>query len=72
MFNHDAPHGYLLPTMYLFMQISQIQTCLCVVVGPEFVSTLPVFMRHSASHPAGPHGWFAGNGRFRHNLQSSL
>ena len=26
-------------------QISQIQTCLCVVVGPRFVSTAPAFMR---------------------------
>ena len=63
-------------------QISQIQTCLCVVVEPGFVSTLPAFMRSSASHPAGPHGRLApkkinrapiaGAGRFRHNLHSSL
>ena len=51
--------------------ISQIQTCLCEVVGPGFVSTSPALMRISASHPAaqtcrkngksGPHcwgGWF--------------
>ena len=37
-------------------QISQIQTCLCVVVGPGFVSTSPTFMRSSTSQPAGPHG----------------
>ena len=37
-------------------QISQIYTCLCVVVGPGFVSTSPACMRSSASHPAGPHG----------------
>ena len=37
-------------------QISQIQTCLCVVVGPEFVSTSPAFMRSSANHAAGAHG----------------
>ena len=30
----------------------------CVVVGPGFVSTSPVFMMSSANHPAGPHGWF--------------
>ena len=36
-------------------QISQIQTCLCVVVGPGFVSTSPAFMRSSASDLAGPH-----------------
>ena len=35
-------------------QISQIQTCLCVVVGPGFVSTSPTLMRRSASHPSGP------------------
>ena len=29
-------------------QISQIQTCLCVVVGHGFVSTLPAFMRSRA------------------------
>ena len=40
-------------------QISHIQTCLCVVVGPGFVSTSPAFMRSSASHPAGPHGRLA-------------
>ena len=36
-------------------QISQIQTCLCVVVEPGLVSTSPAFMRSSASRPAGPH-----------------
>ena len=35
-------------------QISQIQACLRVVVGPGLVSTSPAFMRSSASHPAGP------------------
>ena len=45
----------LLPCIYLW-QISQIHTCLFVVVGPAFVSTSPAFMRSSASHPAGPHG----------------
>ena len=34
-------------------QISQIQTCLCVVVGPGFVSKSPAFMR--SSHSTGPH-----------------
>ena len=38
-------------------QISQIHTCVCVVVGPGFVST-PAFMRSSASHPSDPHGRF--------------
>ena len=37
-------------------QISQIQTCLRVVVGPGLVSTSPAFMRSIASYPAGPHG----------------
>ena len=40
-------------------QISQIQTCLRVVVGPGLVSTSPTFMRSIASHPAGPHGRLA-------------
>ena len=42
-------------TCICLWQISQIQTCLCVV-GPGLVSTLPAFMRSIASHPAGPHG----------------
>ena len=41
---------------YCLWQISQIQTCLCVVMGPGFVSTSPVFVRSSARHPADPHG----------------
>ena len=44
-----------LPCIYLW-QISQIQTCLCVVIGPRFVSTSSAFMRSIASYPAGPHG----------------
>ena len=40
-------------------QISQFQICLCVVVGPGFVSTSPALMRISASYPAGPHGRLA-------------
>ena len=36
-------------------QISQIQTCLCVIVGPGYVSTSPDFMKSNASHPVGPH-----------------
>ena len=44
-----------LPCICLW-QISQIQTCLCVVVGPGFASTSPAYMRSSGSHPAGPHG----------------
>ena len=51
-----------LPSICLW-QISQIQTCLCVVVGPEFVSTSPAFMRSRASHPAGPHDRLAQNGK---------
>ena len=42
-----------LPCICLW-QISQIQTCLYVVVGPGSVSTLPAFMRSSASHPVVP------------------
>ena len=47
-----------LPCICLW-QISQIQTCLLVVVGPGLVSTLHAFMRSCASHPAGPHGRLA-------------
>ena len=75
------PYRYLIPTVYLFMQISQIQTCLCVVQH-GFVSTSPAFLRSSASHSAGPHGRLAkkamnrapiaGGLGFRHNLHSSL
>ena len=43
-------------TCICLWHISQIQTCLCVFVGPGFVSSPPVFMRSSAIHPAGPHG----------------
>ena len=63
-----------LPCICLW-QISQIQTCLCVVVGHGFVSTSPAFMRSSTCHPAGPHAQLvkktvnrvpiAGCGRFR-------
>ena len=34
--------------------ISQIQTCLCVVIGTGFVSTSPAFMRSNASHQRVP------------------
>ena len=44
-----------LPCICLW-QISQIQTCLCVVIGPGFVSTSPAFMRNSTSHSAVPYG----------------
>ena len=40
-------------------QISQIQTCLCVVVEAGFVATSPVFIRSSDSHPAGQHNRIA-------------
>ena len=84
LFNPVAHYGYLLPTLpcICLWQISQIQTCLCVVVEPGFVSTSPTFVRSSASQPLGPHGLLAkktvnraliaGSGRFRHNLHSSL
>ena len=47
-----------LPYIFLW-QILQIQTCLCVVVGPGLVSTSPAFLMGSASHPAVPHGRLA-------------
>ena len=43
--------------------ISQIQTFLFKVVGPGLVSTSPAFVSSSASHPAGPHGQHAQNGK---------
>ena len=65
-------------TCICLWHISQIQTCLRVVVGPGLVSTSPAFMRSIASHPAGPHGRLAqkngyrapiaGGGRGRDNL----
>ena len=42
-----------------FLQITQIQTCLPVVVRPGLVSTSPAFMRSIASHPVGPQGRLA-------------
>ena len=44
-------------TCICLWQISQIQTCLHVFVGPGFVSTSPTFMRSRTSHLAGPHDW---------------
>ena len=46
-------------TSICLWQISQIQTCLRVVLGPGLVSTSPAFMRCIASHPAGQHGRLA-------------
>ena len=42
-------------TCICLWQISQIQTCLRVVVGTGLVSTSPHFMRSIASHPVGSH-----------------
>ena len=56
MFYHVAPIDICFLTCNCMWQISQIQTCLRVVVGPRLVSTSPAFMRSIASHPAGPHG----------------
>ena len=44
-----------LPCICLW-QMLQIQTCLCVVVGPGFVSTSSAFMRSSVGYPAGLDG----------------
>ena len=46
-------------TCICLWQILQIQTCLCMVVGPGLVSISPAFMRSIVSHPVGPHGWLA-------------
>ena len=40
-------------------QISQIQTCWSMIVGPGFVWTSPAFTRSSASHPVVPNDRFA-------------
>ena len=50
-------------TCICLWQISQIQTRLFKVVGPGLVSTSPAFVSSSASHPAGPHGRHAKNGK---------
>ena len=79
VFNPVAPYGYL-PCICSW-QISQIHTCLRVVIGSRFVSTSPASMGSSASHPVGPHARLAqktvkrapiaGGWRVRHNLHSS-
>ena len=50
-------------TCICLWQISQIQTFLFKVVGPGLDSTSPAFVSSSASHPAGPHGRHAKNGK---------
>ena len=63
-------------TCICLWQVSQIQSCLRVFVGPGFVSTSLAFMRSITSHPAGPHDLpkngnrasIAGGGKGRHNL----
>ena len=56
-----------LPCICLW-HISQVQTCLCVVVGPGFVSTSPAFMRSNASNTAVPHGPLPKNGTSGHHF----
>ena len=66
--NLVAPHGYLLPNMYLFIADISNSDFLYVVVGPVFLLTSPAFMRSSASQPAGPHGRLAPkNGKSGHH-----
>ena len=50
-------------TCICLWHISQIQTFLFKDVGPGLVSTSPAFVSSSASHPAGPHGRHAQNGK---------
>ena len=50
---------FCFPACVCLWQIWQIQTCLCVVVGPGLVSTSPAFMRSIASYPAGLHDCLA-------------
>ena len=47
-------------TCICLLQISHIQTCLRVVVGPGLVSTSPAFIKSIGSHPA----YRAGTGRY--------
>ena len=54
---HLIDIGFL--TCIFLWQISQIQTCWYVVVGPGLVSTSPAFIRSIARHPAGSHGRLA-------------
>ena len=58
MFNPDPIDISFLPCVCLW-QISQIQTCLRVVVGHGCVSISPAFNRSSASDPVGLHGHLA-------------
>ena len=69
-------------TCICLLQISHIQTRLFNVIGPGLVSTSPVFVKSSASHPAGPHERIAPKtvdrapiavgGKVRHNLHISV
>ena len=47
------------------------KSSLRVVVGHGLVSTSPDFIRSSASHPAGPHGRLAKNGKSEGSTQSA-
>ena len=70
-----------LPCICLW-QISKIQICLRVVIGPGLFSTSLAFMRRCTNHPAGPHcrlfqntvsrDPIAGGGRGQHNLHNGL
>ena len=57
-------------------QISQIQTCLCVFVGPEFFYEEQRQSSNASAWPVWPkmvnRDPIAGGGRVRHNLHSSL
>ena len=46
-------------TCICLWQISQIQTCLRMIVGPELVWTSAAFMRSIVSHPVDPHARLA-------------
>ena len=62
VFNPVAPFDICFLPYICLWQISQIQTCLRVVVGPGLVSTSPAFMRSSGSNDLGLHVVRVGRG----------
>ena len=63
VFNPVAPYRYRFPTMYLYMAAIANPLVCVLFVGHGFVSTSSTFMRSSTSHPVGPHGRLAKNGK---------
>ena len=77
VFNPVAPMDICFLTCICLLQVLQIHTRLCDVVGSGFVSTSPAFMRSRAKYSAGLHGRLSPKkpGKLRgfgHNLHSSF